>query len=89
MQTVLFTKLFRGRSLADIASATYALGFDGIDLLIRTGHQAEPDDPRSILGALDYLARAGLAVPMVTTDLTDPSGERSEAETRRDSWKIS
>jgi sugar phosphate isomerase/epimerase len=78
MQTVLFTKLFRGRSLTNIASATYALGFDGFDLLIRTGHQAEPDDPRSILGAVDYLARAGLAVPMVTTDLTDPSGERAE-----------
>src|SRR5215216_4121192 len=78
MQTVLFTKLFRGRSLADIASATHALGFDGVDLLIRPGHQAEPDDPRSILGAVEYLARAGLAVPMVTTDLTNPSGNRAE-----------
>ncbi len=55
MQSVLITKLFRGRSLAEIAEATNALGFDGIDLLIRPGHQAEPDDPRSIGEAVDAL----------------------------------
>jgi sugar phosphate isomerase/epimerase len=78
MQTVLFTKLFRGRSVAEIASATHALGFDGIDLLIRPGHQAEPNDPASILQAVQQLQGAGLNIPMATTDLTDPAGEHTE-----------
>ncbi len=78
MQTVLFTKLFRGRSLVEIADATSDLGFDGIDLLIRPGHQAEPDDPASIHEAVRHLRQAGLAVPMATTDLTDPADERVE-----------
>ncbi len=78
MQTVLFTKLFRGCSLTVIAEATNALGFDGIDLLIRPGHQATPDDPRSIREAVDALQGYGLAVPMATTDLTDPDAERTD-----------
>lgn len=78
MQTVLFTKLFRGRSLADIAAASTDLGFDGIDLLIRPGHQAEPDHPRSILEAARHLEQAGLQVPMATTDLTDPASVAAE-----------
>ena len=78
MQTVLFTKLFRGRSLAEIADAASELGFDGIDLLIRPGHQAEPDDPDSIHEAVRHLRQAGLAVPMATTDLTDPTDGRAD-----------
>jgi sugar phosphate isomerase/epimerase len=78
MKIVLFTKLFRGRSLVEIADATSGLGFDGIDLLIRPGHQAEPDDPASIHEAARRLRQAGLTVPMATTDLTDPTDERAE-----------
>ena len=73
MQTVLFTKLFRGRSLDEIASSARDLGFDGIDLLIRPGHQLEPDAPEKIPEAVRALERAGLTVPMATTDLTDPT----------------
>src|SRR5688572_26442153 len=73
MQTVLFTKLFRGRSLDEIASSARDLGFDGIDLLIRPGHQLEPDAPERIPAAARALEQHGLAVPMATTDLTDPA----------------
>ncbi len=78
MRSVLFTKLFRGRSLAEIATASSDLGFDGIDLLIRPGHQAEPEDPASIHEAVRHLEQAGLGVPMATTDLTNLSGGRAE-----------
>jgi sugar phosphate isomerase/epimerase len=78
MDIVLFTKLFRGRDLADIATAATSLGFDGIDLLIRPGHQAEPGKPDSIRAAVRHLQDAGLTVPMATTDLTDPASEHAE-----------
>jgi sugar phosphate isomerase/epimerase len=72
MQTVLFTKLFRGRSLDEIGSCAAELGFDGIDLLIRPGFQVEPDAPERVKDAVEILSRFGLSVPMATTDITDP-----------------
>ena len=79
MQNVLFTKLFRGETTEAMAEATAELGFDGIDLLIRPGHQTEPGAPEGIRGAVKTLQAAGLAVPMATTDLTDPSQLPTEA----------
>ena len=72
MQNVLFTKLFKGQTLDEIARQGSELGFDGIDLLIRNGFQVTPDEPEGIAAAVAQLQRAGLTVPMATTDLTDP-----------------
>jgi sugar phosphate isomerase/epimerase len=79
MQAVLFTKLFRGRSLEEIGATARDLGFDGIDLLVRPGHQLEPDAPERIPAAVRLLEGAGLATPLVTTDLTDPAAFPAEA----------
>ncbi|MBO0777596.1 MAG: sugar phosphate isomerase/epimerase, partial [Ktedonobacteraceae bacterium] len=78
MQMVLFTKLFLQRSLDEIAVSARDLGFDGIDLLIRPGFHVEPDKPEGIPAAVRKLRDAGLAVPMATTDLTDPGGQTAE-----------
>lgn len=78
MQTVLFTKLFRGQSLEMIGATTRDLGFDGIDLLIREGHQLAPHDPDAIPAAVRRLEQEGVRVPMATTDLTDPANLPSE-----------
>lgn len=78
MHAVLFTKLFRGRRLEDVAVAASDLGFDGIDLLIRPGHQVEPGAPERIVDAVRLLEAGGLSVPMATTDLTDPAQGSSE-----------
>lgn len=74
MRTVLFTKLFRGRTIEEIGDSAADLGFDGIDLLIRPGHQVEPDAPEAVAAAVRRLGEDGLAVPMATTDLTDAAG---------------
>jgi sugar phosphate isomerase/epimerase len=71
MAIVMFTKLFKGRTLDEVASDLTALGFDGADLLIRPGHQLEPAVPQAIVPAVRLLEGAGLAVPMATTDLVD------------------
>ena len=41
MSIVLFTKLFKGKDLDEMADVASSLGFDGIDLLIRSGFQVE------------------------------------------------
>src|SRR5215218_9927784 len=73
MDSVLFTKLFRGCELEAIADTATDIGFDGIDLLIRPGHQLEPTAPEQIGDAVRLFERHGLRVPMATTDLTDPA----------------
>src|SRR5262245_33809344 len=73
MDIVLFTKMFRVCELEEIATAANDLGVDGIDLLIRRGHQVEPEAPEGIPAAVRYLESQGLSVPMATTDLTDPA----------------
>jgi sugar phosphate isomerase/epimerase len=72
MQLVLFTKLFKGYAIDDIAETCSRLGFDGIDLLVRAGHQVEPGKPEGIAAAVQRIKASGLCVPMATTDLTDP-----------------
>jgi len=79
MQLLLFTKLFLGKSIEEIAETGADLGFDGIDLLVRNGHQVSPDDPAGIRPAVERLKAAGLSVPMATTDITDPAGQDTEA----------
>lgn len=78
MNTVMFTKLFKGLSLDEVADHLTALGFDGVDLLIRDGHQVTPAAPDAITPAVRRMERAGLSVPMATTDLTEatPVAER-------------
>ncbi len=72
MTIVLFTKLFKGKDIGEVADAATSLGFDGIDLLVRHGFQVEPEQPGRIRAAVGRLQEAGLSVPMATTDLTDP-----------------
>jgi sugar phosphate isomerase/epimerase len=72
MQTILFTKMFRGRGIEDFSDMTVEIGFDGIDLLIRAGHQLEPGAPEKITTAVRTIEGHGLKVPMATTDQTSP-----------------
>lgn len=72
MKTVLFTKLFGRRAVDEIGETALELGFDGIDLLIREGFSASPDDPASISRNATSLAGLGVPVVTATCDLTDP-----------------
>lgn len=78
MEAVLFTKLLRGQSLEAVGAIATDLGFAGIDLLIRPGHQLDPSAPEQLPRAVRALERAGLTVPLATTDLTDPDAYPAE-----------
>jgi sugar phosphate isomerase/epimerase len=71
--SILFTKLFGSRPASEIGESAAALGFDGIDLLIRPGFTTSPDDPAGIVKAVKDLKVASLSVPNATTDVTDPA----------------
>lgn len=78
MRVVLFTKLFESRPVEEVGERAAELGFDGTDLLIRHGFTIDPADPGALPDAVRSLGRAGLAVPMATTDIT----QSGELETR-------
>ncbi|WP_342361847.1 sugar phosphate isomerase/epimerase [Terrarubrum flagellatum] len=71
MKTVMFTKLFKGLSLGEIARHLSDIGFDGVDLLIRDGHQLTPETPDGVGPAVKLFKEAGLSVPMATTDFNE------------------
>ena len=75
MQSVLFTKMFKGLSVDEMAAHIAQLGFDGVDLLIRDGHQLTPNAPAEIAATVARLHAAGLTVPMATADFTEASDE--------------
>jgi sugar phosphate isomerase/epimerase len=70
---VLFTKLFEQREAGEIGRVAAELGFDGIDLLIRSGYTVDPAEARRIPQLVKEFQASGLSVPIATTDLTDVS----------------
>jgi sugar phosphate isomerase/epimerase len=78
MKSVLFTKLLKGLSLDDVARIGQELGVDGIDLLVRSGHQVTPAEPEVLGAAVRRLEGHGLSVAAITTDITDPANGLAE-----------
>lgn len=79
LKTILFTKLFETRPAEQIGETAAELGFDGIDLLVRTGFTVTPENPSGIGKAVDTWKAMGLSVPNATTDMTDPADFPAEA----------
>src|SRR5258708_29044864 len=74
-QVIVFTKLLKNKSLAELASLGQQLGLDGFDLCVRPGYPVNPDNVLETLApAARTLSNVGLAVPMVTgsIDLVNP-----------------
>jgi sugar phosphate isomerase/epimerase len=74
----IFSKHLQWLNVADAASLAVDIGFDGIDLTVRKGGHIEPsraaeDLPR----AVETIRKAGLEVPMVTTDIVTAQSEHA------------
>lgn len=79
MRTALFTKLFGARPVAEVARIGADLGFDGIDLLIRSGCAVEPKSAdEDVPQAVRMFADAGLTTPMATTDIVSADEEAEQ-----------
>src|SRR5581483_328102 len=72
LKVAIFSKHLHFVQGDELARAAREIGFDGIDLTVRKGGHVEPDRVRQDLPPLVAIIRkAGLAVPMVTTDIVD------------------
>jgi sugar phosphate isomerase/epimerase len=68
----IFSKHLQFLQGEELAKATAALGFEGIDLAVRKGGHVEPATVAKDLPALvATLRKSGLEVPMITTDIAD------------------
>ncbi|MFC4009078.1 sugar phosphate isomerase/epimerase family protein [Nonomuraea purpurea] len=71
MRLLAFTKPFGPIDATRLADAVASVGAEGADLLVREGQTVSPADPGGIAVAAAELARRGLTLDVVTTDLLD------------------
>jgi len=76
----LFSKHLHWAGVREAAEITAGLGYDGIDLTVRAGGHVLPERVEEDLPkAAEAIRKAGIAFPMVTTDIVDartPHAER-------------
>jgi sugar phosphate isomerase/epimerase len=74
-----FSKHFHWTSVDETATMCAALGYDAIDLTLRAGGHVEPERVEEDLPkAVDLIHKAGLRIPMVTSDIVDTKTPRAE-----------
>jgi sugar phosphate isomerase/epimerase len=70
----LFSKHLPKLNYSELAHTVKQIGFDGVDLTVRPeGHVLPGRVAEDLPRAVETLHGAGLAVPMITTDLTSPN----------------
>jgi L-ribulose-5-phosphate 3-epimerase len=68
-----FSKSLHWLGIAEMADAVAEMGFDGIDLTVRSGGHVEPASVVTDLPkAVEIIRRKGLEVYMITTSITEP-----------------
>jgi sugar phosphate isomerase/epimerase len=74
LKVAIFSKHLQFVDGDELATTAAGLGFDGIDITVRKGGHVEPERVRQDLPRLvAAIRKAGLDVPMVTTDIADAS----------------
>jgi sugar phosphate isomerase/epimerase len=81
VQVVLNSKFFRSLGVAELAVTARALGFDGIDVVVRTGHPVNLDNVRFALPrAVAAWKAAGLICPLASAPVTLVNPDAPEVE---------
>jgi sugar phosphate isomerase/epimerase len=69
----IFSKHLQWLDCREMAQLASEMGFTGIDLTVRSGGHVLPENARNDLPrAVALIREAGLEVPMITTEITDP-----------------
>jgi sugar phosphate isomerase/epimerase len=80
MKFVLFTDNLADLTIAEACRAAKAAGFDGLDLTLRPGGHVKPEAAEvGLAEALRAASVEGVAIPMVTTAITDAASPHAEA----------
>lgn len=67
MKVILFSKMFKEHSIAELIETGHDLGIEGYDLAVRPGYAIGPDNAGSDLKeAVEAFEGEGLSIPMVT-----------------------
>ena len=75
----IFSKHLHWLTIPEMAKATAAMGYDGVDLTVRRGGHITPEKAAAELPrAVAQIRKAGLQVPMMTTDIIDPKDPLTE-----------
>src|SRR5947208_7242417 len=70
LKVSIFSKHLQFVQGAELAKAAADLGFDGVDITVRSGGHIEPERVMQALWELvAILRKQGLEVPMITTDI--------------------
>lgn len=76
----LFTKPLHNRHFKDLPALLNHLGINAVDLTCRKGGHVAPERVTGDLpAAVELLKKAGISVPMVTTEITDAGKDHAEA----------
>jgi sugar phosphate isomerase/epimerase len=81
MKLILFSKMLKEKSPAELLALAQEWGLDGYDLCVRPGYPVNPDNAATELPRVAAMFRAaGLAIPMVTGnfDLLEPEHATAE-----------
>ena len=80
MQFVLFTDNLAALKLPEVCAEAKRAGFDGLDLTLRPGGHVLPENAEMGLSEAKRIADdAGVAIPMVTTNVTDTDSPHAES----------
>ena len=72
LKVAIFSKHLQFVQGEELARTAASIGFDAVDLTVRKGGHVEPERVKQQLpGLVATLRRAGLEVPMITTDIVD------------------
>src|SRR5450432_1094003 len=79
LKVAIFSKHLQFLQGEALAAGAAEIGFDGIDLAVRSGGHVEPERVRQDLPKLvAAIRRHGLEVPMLTTDIADAETAHAE-----------
>jgi hypothetical protein len=76
----LFSKLFPGTDVDELAERVRATGFDAIELPVRPGHQCPPQEAAEcLMPTVERLCERGIGAPIVTAPVVEPTDPLTRA----------
>jgi sugar phosphate isomerase/epimerase len=80
LKICIFSKHLQWASISDAAAIARDIGFDGVDITVRVGGHVSPERVETDLpAAVEAVHRAGLTVPMITTDIMSVQTPHADA----------
>ena len=80
MPVCLMSKFLQFLNVADMAAVTAEIGFDGVDLCVRSGGHVLPERVADDLPkAVEEIRKHGLTVPMITAGIVDTASPHAES----------